>query len=178
MTPDLPRRIRGRARALSRSVHSPADAWLATRMVGWRLVVPVLKRLLPLPRLARLTWAGTARAPRDRTREERVMALAQAVSGPHGSRVLDNCLDRSLIAYRFLSKAGAEPELVVGVARDDDGVRGHTWIRIDGAPFKEPANSLEGFEELTAFGAYGQVIASGAPSRGHATMPPRPDRSP
>ena len=172
------RRVPGRARALGRSARSPADAWLALRMAGWRLGVPLLKWVLPLPRLARLMWARTRRSARDRPQEDRVMALAQAVSGPHGSPRFDNCLDRSLIAYRFLSRAGAEPQLVVGVKRDDDGVRGHAWIRLDGLPFHEPESSLDGFEEMTAFGREGALIAGAAPSGEPATTPRRPDRSP
>jgi hypothetical protein len=156
-------------------MRSPADAWLALRMVTWRLAVPLLKRLLPLPRLAQLLWKKPRRAERDPAREERVMTLADALSGPRGSRRLDNCLDRSLIGYRFLSHAGADPELVIGVARAGEEVRGHVWLRLDGVPLRETDDSLEGFEEVAAFGPAGALSARGAPSDVLASIPSRPD---
>jgi hypothetical protein len=177
MRPDLLRRVRGRSRALRRSIRSPGDALLAFRMAGWRLSVPLLKWTLPLPRLARLMWSTPRRRDRNQQREGQIMELVLAVSGRHGSRVFDNCLDRSLIAYRYLSRAGADPQLVVGVLREDEAVRGHTWIRVDGLPFQEPAAALEGFEEMTAFGPEGALIPSGAPSGAPATRQAQPDPS-
>ena len=146
-----------RARVLRASICSPADAWLAVRMVGWRLVLPVLKRTLPLPRLARLMWAPASSRARDPGREEQIATLARGLSGRRrdGSR-FDNCLERSLVAYRFLSRAGAEPELVVGVTRDEP-VRGHAWVRLDGEPV---GDSVDEFEEMTAFGRDGTIVAS------------------
>ena len=163
-----------RTRALRGSIRSAADAWLALRMVAWRLAVPLLKRLLPLPRLARLLWTPPRRTERDQAREERVMALADALSGPRGSRRFDNCLDRSLIGYRFLSQAGADPELVIGVARPGE-VRGHVWLRLDGVPLRETDDSLEGFEEVAAFGPAGALSAHGEHDDALATIPSQPD---
>jgi hypothetical protein len=62
----------------------------------------------------------------------------------------DNCLERSLVAYRFLGRAGASPQLVIGVARDERGVRGHAWVTVDGRPIGEsvPGN----FEVMMTFG--------------------------
>jgi Transglutaminase-like superfamily len=149
-----------RARVLKASIRSPGDVWLGVRMLGWRMVLPVLKRALPLPRLARLMWTPSSGQGREPAREERIATLANGLGGRRRGR-LDNCLERSLVAYRYLSRAGARPELVVGVARkeDDGGVRGHAWIRVDGRPFHEPARSLDGFEEMTAFGGDGTMVA-------------------
>ena len=38
-------------RAARACITSPADAWLAARMAAWALVLPLLKRVVPLPRL-------------------------------------------------------------------------------------------------------------------------------
>ena len=173
----LRRRIAGRARVVRGCISSPSDAWLAIRMAAWRVIVPLLKWLLPLPRLARVMWAGRRRAERDRRREERIVTLAETLCGPHGGRLLDNCLERSLVSYRFLSQAGAEPELAFGVARDrTDPVRGHAWVRLDGEAVHDSAASLERFEELGAFGREGLLKPSGAPSGAPAAIPPPPDR--
>ena len=172
----LHRRVWGRARVIGGCIRSPADAWLAVRMAGWRLMVPLLKWRLPLPRLARLMWAGRARE-RDRARETRIVTLSEALCGPHGGRRLDNCLERSLVSYRFLSQAGAEPELAFGVARDKaDPVRGHAWVRLDGQPVHDSPTALERFEEIGAFGPAGALRTNGARSGAPATSPPLPGR--
>jgi transglutaminase superfamily protein len=148
-------------------------------MAGWRLAVPVLKWRLPLPRLARLMWTPSRREQRDRPREERIVTLSEALCGPHGDSVLDNCLERSLVSYRFLSQAGAEPELAFGVARDrDDPVPGHAWVRLDGEPVHDTPFALERFEELGAFGAGGVLSPTGGPAGAPAPTPPLQGRSP
>ncbi len=175
----LHRRIAGRAGVIRSCIHSPADVWLAARMTGWRLAVPLLKWRLPLPRLARLMWTSSRRAERDLAREEGIVTLSEALCGPHGGRVLDNCLERSLVSYRFLSQAGAEPELAFGVARDrDDPVRGHAWVRLDGEPVHDSLVALERFEELGAFGQGGVLSPSRGRSGAPVATPPQPGRAP
>ena len=175
----LHRRIAGRARVIAGCIRSPADVWLAARMTGWRIAVPLLKWRLPLPRLARLMWTRSRRADRDRAREQRIVTLAEALCGPHGDSVLDNCLERSLVSYRFLSQAGADAELAFGVARDrDDPVRGHAWVRLDGEPVHDTPLALERFQELGAFGRGGALSSTDAPAGAHAASPPLPGRSP
>lgn len=155
-----------RVRVLRRTVRSPGDAWLALRMAVWRIALPILKWTLPLPRLARLLWSGRERQ-RDATREEKIATLAEALSGRRGDQRFDNCLERSLVAYRYLSLAGAEPELVVGVSRDAP-LRGHAWVRLDGDVLRD---NVDEFEEVTAFGAEGALIESAAPASAPATTP-------
>jgi hypothetical protein len=175
----LHRRLAGRTRVLLGCIHSPADVWLAARMAGWRLAVPLLKWRLPFPRLARVMWTPSRRRERDREREQRIVTLAETLCGPHGDRLLDNCLERSLVSYRFLSQAGAEPELAFGVAKDrDDAVRGHAWVMLDGEPVHDSALALERFEELGAFGQGGALSPTGARSGAPAAIRPQPDRSP
>ena len=172
-------RLRGRIRDLRRCIRSPSDAWLAIRMALWRLAVPLLKWLLPLPRLARLMWATGTGAKRDPAREQTIVALSEALCGPHGGRILDNCLERSLVSYRFLSQAGAEPELAFGMARDkSDPVGGHAWVRLDGEPVHDSNASLERFEEIGAFGPAGALKPTGGPSTVRATTPTLQDPLP
>ena len=173
----LRHRLLGRMRVIRGCVRSPGDAWLATRMAAWRLAVPLLKWLVPLPRLARLMWAAGRHAERDRAREERIVALAEALCGPHGGRILDNCLERSLVSYRFLSQAGAEPELVFGVAKAaNDPVPGHAWIRVDGEPVHDSLAALERFQELGVFGPSGALRPTGETHAVPATSQPPPGR--
>lgn len=102
---------------------------LVVRMAGWRLALSVLKRLMPLERLVRLTASPGARQ-RDLGREElavRVTArLWRSSEGP--------CLERSLALHRELGRLGARPELVLGMSRVDSRLVGHAWVVVDGHP--------------------------------------------
>jgi hypothetical protein len=139
-----------RARLGASLLASPADAWLALRMAGWRLVLPLLKRRLPLARLVRLMWKGARARPVTAEREARIAELARVVyRSEHVSRP-GNCLERSLILYRYLSAAGADPHLVVGM-RNGESVRGHAWVTVRGAPVEEPPSSLEGLTRVVSF---------------------------
>ena len=143
--------IRRRTRLAASLVTSPANAWLAFRMAGWRLVLPLMKRRLPLARLVRLMWRGERARPTTPEREARIAGLARVVyRSEHVSRQ-GNCLERSLVLYRYLSAAGADPQLVVGIKSGEAAVRGHAWITVRGEPVEEPPESLEGLTEVVSF---------------------------
>jgi hypothetical protein len=129
-------------------------------MVGWSLVLPVAKFVLPLKRLAGLMRLDSRAGQRNRSREEAVIALAAWVfkSRPRTSR--DNCLERGLVTYRYLGRAGAQPDLVVGLARDDGDVHGHAWVVVDGHPVHDSEEALRQFEPLFTFKGDGTVITS------------------
>lgn len=129
-------------------------------MLGWRLVLPALKWRFPLPRLVRLMWwSGEPDAP-SVERNERIAALVGALSGPAEIRALDNCLERSLIAYRYLSKAGAEPELVVGFSRSSGEVGAHAWVYLEGQALPGHEEPLDEFEAAIRFGRGGAIDES------------------
>ena len=68
-----------------------------------------------------------------------------------------NCLERSLGAYRLLCRAGAQPELVIGIKRAlGDRIEGHTWVVVDGGPLGEDTGALAGFAPVLAFDAQGR----------------------
>jgi hypothetical protein len=136
-------------------VTTPAGAWLAARMLGWVAVLPILKRTLPLPKVVRLC-SRPSRAERRRVeREGEITALARRIyarSPVHN----DNCLERSLVLYRFLSEAGAEPVLFVGVGKDANGIIGHAWVSVDGEPVHESHASLAPYAPVAVFGPDGR----------------------
>jgi hypothetical protein len=133
-------------------------------MLGWRLVLPALKWRFPLPRLVRLMWWSGEPDPPSAERNERIATLTRALSGPWDVRALDNCLERSLIAYRYLSKAGAQPELVVGFSRGGGEVRGHAWVQLDGRALPGDDESPEEFETAVRFGRGGTVDEGSDPA--------------
>jgi Transglutaminase-like superfamily len=153
-------RIGRRLRVLAACIDGPADVWLALRMLGWRLVLPVLKWALPLPRLVQLMWWGGEPRASTSERKQRIVTLAHGLSGPASIPALDNCLERSLLVYRYLSKAGAEPELVVGFSRRSGAVQGHTWVNVDDQEFCRREESAGEFETVVCFGPAGAIKRS------------------
>ena len=150
-----------RTRLAASLAASPADAWLVLRMAGWRLVLPLMKRRLSLPRLVRLMWRGDRARPVRPEREARIADLARVVyRSEHVSR-RGNCLERSLVLYRYLSAAGADPQLVVGIRSGEAAVRGHAWIAVRGDPVEEPPRSLEGLAQVVSFRGDGSRPQSG-----------------
>jgi hypothetical protein len=138
-------------------VSRPADAWLLCRMLAWSAVLPVAKRTLPLPRLVRLLHARSRARARDPARERAIAALSAWVfkTRPRGAR--DNCLERGLVAFRYLGRAGADPTLVVGMPTRP-GEHGHVWVSVDGVPLHDSPEALAPFEPVLAFASDGRLV--------------------
>jgi len=135
---------------------------MVTRMIGWRLALPLLKRRLPLPRLVGLMWEGDPAADLSAERCRRIAELTTVVfRSDHRDRP-GNCLDRSLVAYRYLSAEGAEPELLVGLRRGDGLLKGHAWVTVKGMPVEESPEPLEHFSRVVSFHGDGVPSQSGA----------------
>lgn len=161
-------------RALRTCVTSPSDAWLLARMAAWAPALPVLKRALPLPRLVALMAARPRSRARDADLERRIARMARLLYRGRPATFRDNCLERSLVAYRYLGRAGAAPELRVGFRREEKGVRGHVWVLLDGRPVHEAPEELDGYGEVTAFGPGGARVSA----RGAAGAAPGADGRP
>jgi hypothetical protein len=126
----------------------------ALEMVGWSLALPILKHMLPTGRLAGVLWTPS-RPPRSESRERAVVAASARLTRLRpGLRA--NCLERSLLAYRFLARAGADPRLVLGVGTLDGAVVGHAWVTLDGDPVHESREAVSGFTPLVEFGEAGR----------------------
>jgi hypothetical protein len=126
-------------------------------MAGWSLAVPVLKHALPLPTLVRLAWARP-RGERRPGREPEIAQLAWWTSRVQPRRFPDNCLERSLVTYRFLARAGARPRLVTGVGRAEGDTVGHVWVTVEDEPVHETAESLRAYGTLVEFGEGGRPV--------------------
>lgn len=153
-------------RTLRGLVSSPTDAVLLARMLGWSALLPVLKRTIPLHRLVRLMRLEPTGKARNREREAKVVALSGWVFRSRPRRGRDNCLDRSLVAYRFLSRMNTQPELVVGFGKDGEALLGHVWITVDKQPVHDPADSLEPYATIVVFGSDGLALKTERATRG------------
>jgi transglutaminase superfamily protein/coenzyme PQQ synthesis protein D (PqqD) len=126
---------------------------LALRMLSWSFVLPVLKHVVPLPALVQLMWleAIGGRSPRE---ESRIVKTARRV---YKLRPEGTCLERSLLAYRYLAAVNADPTLVIGLQRREGSVAGHAWVLVDGRALYEPMVTLQRFTPVVEFGPGGQA---------------------
>ena len=143
---------RGRLEAVRRAIERPADVFLAVRMISWALVLPAVARLVPLASLAPRLWREP-REPAEGT-AARVVALTAAIYGRRRP-LRNNCLVRSLLAYRFLAEAGADPRLLVGVRRGTH-IDGHVWVTVMDRPIHESLASLAEFRPVVVFASHGR----------------------
>jgi hypothetical protein len=124
-------------------------------MAAWATVLPALKRVLPLPRLVELMRATSRRPLRQPDLEQRIVALAWWLHAPLA--LFDRgCMQRSLLAYRFLGAAGAQPHLALGVRKEGATVMAHAWVLVDGAPAGESQNAIAPFAGMLMFGPDGR----------------------
>lgn len=127
------------------------DPRLVVRLLGWRLVLPVLKRTVSVATLARWMWAGPRAGVVRAERVAHVRAILE-----RGGRVLssENCLERSLLLYRLFSEAGVPVSLVMGTRYRAGRIDGHVWVECDGLPFGEP--DAGDYARIVTFGVQGR----------------------
>lgn len=146
-----------RARTAARLLRSPSQLWLLFRMAGWASVLPLLKVALPLPRLVSMVAARPRTRQRDPEAEKRVVRSAARLYRSRLVAKSDNCLERSLVTYRYLARVNAGPRLVVGMGRRGDVV-GHVWVLVDGKPVHDDEESLRDLVPVVGFGPDGDRV--------------------
>jgi hypothetical protein len=131
------------------------------RLFGWSLLTvflaAVLLRIRRLPALlcyltrAAHSYTGqTARLEPDFRSLDRVRRYSHVII----TRLLRSqrpCLLRSLVLYRYCWKRGVPVSIHFGVRADMDGLKGHSWVTLDGTPLGE---SEEGLRPYVAVYSY------------------------
>ena len=129
---------------------------LLGRLVPVYVLLGFLKHLVPLRWLVRWVWYPPV-AARNREVERRLAAGVARLSQLAGLPDRD-CLQRSLLLYRVLSRAGADPTLVIGFQREDYRIIGHAWVVVDGRAVIEPDAGLVRFSATLHFGSRGALL--------------------
>lgn len=132
------------------------------RVLPWLLALPFLKRMLPLPRLVRLAWVQPRAGRRDRGAELAAVSVVRLLFRARKVIADDNCLERSLVSYRLLSRLGARPQLVVALSHERAEAKGHVWVVVDGSPVAENAEHLRAYTPLMCFDAQGRLVSAAA----------------
>ncbi len=125
------------------------------RLASLYVAFAAFKRTVPLPTLARIAWADP-KAPLPRRPDAAVAGLTRLHRFVGIGR--GDCLQSALVLYRELSRAGADPRLVMGFARDADGVTGHAWVEVDGCPVAERVEAVQRFTRTACFGQRGRRL--------------------
>lgn len=128
------------------------------RLLATFSALGVLKHVVSLPTLVR--WASQAPGGRD-ARAADDIASDVIRAGAFGGWPDRDCLQRSLLLYRELARAGWRPELVVGFERGSAGLLGHAWVRAGGRVIVDGDAAVARFEPALVFGADG-VLQNGA----------------
>ena len=119
-------------------------------MIFWRLSLPVLKRTLRLERLVGFMAAPTEKERDPGLEEFSVRVAARMWRGSQGT-----CLERSLALHRALGRAGANPTLVCGMARERDGLVGHAWVEVDQEPLIDSGAPRDRYTVVARYSAAG-----------------------
>jgi len=138
-------------------VRTLADVSLAVRVIGWALVLPIVKHLIPVRSLASVMHQAPVLTVRDAALERRIITLARWGTRLTRWKSGGNCLERGMIAYRYLTAAGAQPTLVIGIGRNERGVAGHAWVLVDQRLVGEPRSAIAPYTPVFAFGPDGQL---------------------
>lgn len=154
MSPD-PRSFRGRLRTLRKHVQSPSDALLVARLLGWRVALAALKRTVPIETLVRMMATPGGRSTHD---TRRIVEMVDWLYAPRRNRDLDNCLDRSLVLYRFLSRNEPGTRLVLGMRRGSSELEGHAWVIAGDRAIGAAPVDGGGFVPLATYAADGQRV--------------------
>lgn len=133
------------------------NACTIARLLPVYLILSVLERTRPIASVARWAWRARTSHIRDDAEEQRVIGCVVKLARFVGA-VDRQCLRRSLLLYRELSRLGASPVLCVGFRKRGAATEGHAWVVVNDRPIGEGDLSSTGFEIACRFGAGGRVV--------------------
>jgi len=151
---------RSRLARLGSVISGPSEALLTARMLFWASLLPLLKRTLPLPRLVSIMVPRRRRRGPDPVREEVVVTVARWIYRTRALR--DNCLERSLLTYRYLPAGDDDALLVLGMRSGDDGPPGHAWLTVHGVAVHDTDATLAQLVPVVAFDLEGRRRSASA----------------
>jgi len=129
-------------------IKNPNDLWLLLEIIGLAFLLPLLLRYLRFPDLLLMLGKKPARLPDpdyQNRQAEKVRLFTNFVLG-HRFAGRKTCLKRSLILYHFLRKIGLNVEIELGIARQESGLIGHSWLTCNGSPYPEPEPGLNYYQ--------------------------------
>jgi Transglutaminase-like superfamily len=131
------------------------QAWWAMRVVMWLCVLPLRLHRHTLPELLeRLTprYPRPQRsAPQEREMAVRIVTRLCRLRCFQGRFFPRLCLRQSLTLYYVLARLGEPVALHLGVSKNGETLRGHSWVTVQGEPVAERAPPEEACRPLYRF---------------------------
>jgi hypothetical protein len=126
-----------------------------SRLFPTYVAFALLKRLVTVQTLARWAW----QAPRGASSPDQVRQAVARVWRTQGLANLGDrdCLQRSLLLYRELSRLGADPTLMIGFRQAAQQTHGHAWVVARDALGLEPPDVTQ-FMPAFGFGRHGELV--------------------
>ena len=118
----------------------PGEVFLLLRMAAWVVLLSVLIKFLPLPRvLSLVAIPARGRKPeRQRFTQQRLAQLVDALLGLNVLCFTPTCWKRAPILHRYLALNGIETRIIFGLRKEKDTLlSGHAWLEADGRPLLE-----------------------------------------
>jgi hypothetical protein len=85
--------------------------------------------------------ASSRRVPSSQELQTPALRTARMVAAAsREGLVKGNCLSQSLVLWFLLRRAGASPDLRIGVQRDSDLLKAHAWVELQGTILNDSAD--------------------------------------
>ena len=136
-------------------VTSPSDAVAVINVLAWTLTLPVLKFALPLPTLVRLVCFQAPSGRESRARANQIITLIDRLYRVGALKRGGSCLERSLLAFRFLARTHPGSRLMIGAREINGHWLGHAWVTVDDRAADESLVPPGAFCPIVAFDASG-----------------------
>lgn len=118
----------------------PREAFLLLRMATWIVVLSVLIKFFPLPRVLNLIAHPTlSQKPKaKRITQHRLAQLVDALLGLNVLCFTPTCWKRAPVLHRYLALNGIETRIIFGLRKEKESLlAGHAWLEADGRPLLE-----------------------------------------
>lgn len=118
----------------------PGEVFLLMRMAAWVVLLSVLIKFFPLPRVLSLVAlpACGQKPKRPKFTQQRLAQLVDALLGTNVLCFTPTCWKRAPILHRYLALNGIETRIIFGLRKDTETLlAGHAWLEADGRPLLE-----------------------------------------
>jgi hypothetical protein len=139
------------------SRHTLSGLAIVLRLAPVYAALGLAKHLVRVDRLARWAWRDPSGTPGTRPEQQRVVSLVLRLGSLLGQPDRD-CLQRSLLIYRELSRLGEDPRLFVAFRHEGARLVGHAWVECDGRPVTTEAIDGRAFSATWTFGPGGRLL--------------------
>ena len=139
-----------------------SKALLVSNLVLWLFWLPVMLRIHTIPMLLQHLARGKKHESKTSMDLKDAVGIVTRICNlrPFCSRFFPKqCLRRSLMLYRTLTRIGHPVEIHFGVLKDEKNFTGHSWVTIAGQPVADTTASAR-FKVVYSYSSPQSVLVS------------------